>query len=185
MVDDSPLADPVRLGEDAFGSARREPPPGYNPRHYPAYNAELQRVGMETSVPDFDGTHYHPRTRSYPEESPSLEQIQADTEGFYGRMRVEPAPIFSGDDAFIPLPVTDDDIRAFLNLAPDQELSLNALPDPRPGERPGQPLPILAQFAILGSPQRRLTLQEIYQALEDRFEWFRQDENRSWQVCGR
>lgn len=86
-----------------------------------------------------------------------------------------------GDDAYIP--TSDDDIRRILGLGPDQELSLNALADPPPGQRPGQAIPTLSQLAILGSPLKRLTLQEIYQALEDRFEWFRNNrDDKSWQV---
>ncbi|KAI0749389.1 hypothetical protein C8Q80DRAFT_1074468, partial [Daedaleopsis nitida] len=76
----------------------------------------------------------------------------------------------------------DDDVRRILGLNPDQELSLNALADPPAGQRPGQSIPTLSQLAILGSPLKRLTLQEIYQALEDRFEWFRLNTgDKSWQ----
>lgn len=86
-----------------------------------------------------------------------------------------------GDDSFIP--TSDAEIRQFLGLSPDQELSLNALADPPAGQRPGQSIPTLSQLAILGSPTKRLTLQEIYQALEDRFEWFRLNrDDKSWQV---
>ena len=87
----------------------------------------------------------------------------------------------SGDDAFIP--TSDADIRRFLGLLPNQELSLNALADPPSGQRPGQTIPALSQLAILGSPRKQLTLQGIYQALEDRFEWFRSNrDDKSWQV---
>ena len=96
--------------------------------------------------------------------------------------REEPAAVHSGDDAYIPIP--DDHVRRILGLRENQELSLRALVDPPPGERPGQPIPVLSQLAILGSPKKQLTLQGIYQALEDRFEWFRENRNdKSWQVC--
>ena len=159
--------------------------PSFNTQHYPAYDANARRVGMLPSVPDFDGSHYLPRTHAYPvsdSPSPSMQLIQDDNEVFFDKIRFDPQPIRSGDDA--SLPVSDNEIRAIMNLPLDQELSLQALPDPNPGERPGQSLPVLAQFAILGSPTRRLTLQEIFQALEDRFEWFRNNEDRSWQVRG-
>ncbi|KAH9945403.1 uncharacterized protein BXZ73DRAFT_38266, partial [Epithele typhae] len=82
----------------------------------------------------------------------------------------------AGDDACI----TDDRIREILRVPPDTELSLNALPESEPGARPGQSLTALAQFAILGSEDRRLTLSEIYERLEERFEWFGRDKNKSW-----
>ncbi|KAH9838641.1 uncharacterized protein C8Q71DRAFT_705504, partial [Rhodofomes roseus] len=51
-----------------------------------------------------------------------------------------------------------------------------------PGEKPNYPYPTLIRAAILGSPRRALTLQGIYSALEDRFEWFRTHRNdKAWQ----
>ncbi|EIW57510.1 winged helix DNA-binding domain-containing protein, partial [Trametes versicolor FP-101664 SS1] len=78
--------------------------------------------------------------------------------------------------------VDDDEIRQLVGLQPHEEISLAALADPPNGRRPGQSIPLLSQLAILGSPQRRLTLQEIYRTLEDRFEWFRLNKHdKSWQ----
>lgn len=74
-------------------------------------------------------------------------------------------------------------LRALLGCPPGAPVGLNALADPPPGEKPNYPLPTLIKLAIYGSPRRRLTLQEIYQALEDRFEWFRQrTDELSWKV---
>ncbi|ETW82726.1 hypothetical protein HETIRDRAFT_244448, partial [Heterobasidion irregulare TC 32-1] len=39
--------------------------------------------------------------------------------------------------------------------------------------KPNYPLPTLIKLAIHGSAHQRLTLQEIYGAIEDRFEWYR------------
>ncbi|TFY50920.1 hypothetical protein EVJ58_g10830 [Rhodofomes roseus] len=51
-----------------------------------------------------------------------------------------------------------------------------------PGEKPNYPYPTLIRAAILGSPRRALTLQGIYRALQDRFQWFRDHGNdRAWQ----
>ncbi|TFK45817.1 winged helix DNA-binding domain-containing protein, partial [Heliocybe sulcata] len=61
-----------------------------------------------------------------------------------------------------------------LNIPIDVSINLDAIPDPPPGEKPKQPYPVLVQLAIYGSPRKRLTLQEIYSALEDRFDWFRE-----------
>ncbi len=74
-------------------------------------------------------------------------------------------------------------LRALLGCPPGAPVGLNALADPPPGEKPNYPLPTLIKLAIYGSPRRRLTLQEIYQALEDRFEWFRlRTDELSWKV---
>jgi hypothetical protein len=74
-------------------------------------------------------------------------------------------------------------LRALLGCPPGAPVGLDALADPPPGEKPNYPLPTLIKLAIYGSPRRRLTLQEIYQALEDRFEWFRQrTDELSWKV---
>ena len=74
-------------------------------------------------------------------------------------------------------------LRALLGCPPGAPVGLDALADPPPGEKPNYPLPTLIKLAIHGSPRGRLTLQEIYQALEDRFEWFRQrTDELSWKV---
>ncbi|KAI0750555.1 hypothetical protein BC629DRAFT_1290211, partial [Irpex lacteus] len=73
-------------------------------------------------------------------------------------------------------------LRTMLGLGPEDEVSLNALADPPEGEKPNYPYPTLIKLAIHGSRNKRLTLQDIYQALEDRFEWYRANaEDKSWQ----
>ena len=224
---------------DAFPPRQRVGPnPGFNPEHYPAYDENLRRVGMEharlgTDPRLPDQPYYRPRTHTYPPVGahqvplgmgsaehfqppnfPSPEQhllpMQSDERSFDRDARHEPvipgqtrihlpspsapqsqdtyayagssnSPLRSGDDAYIP--TSDAEVRRILGLSPDQELSLRALPDPPPGQRPGQSIPTLSQLAILGSPNKRLTLQEIYQALEERFEWFALNQHdKSWQV---
>ena len=239
----SPPRGPLPHGHDLFPPPQRvSHPPAYNPEHYPAYDGNLRRVGMDHARFGTDPRHpenayYRPRTHTYPPvgapqmplgmDSPETLQMStfpspemhllpmhgADDMAFDRDMRQEPlipgqtrihlpsaAPPQSydgynygnastshlrvGDDAYIP--TSDADIRRILGLGPDQELSLNALADPPAGQRPGQAIPTLSQLAILGSPQKRLTLQEIYQALEDRFEWFRNNrDDKSWQVGAR
>ena len=74
-------------------------------------------------------------------------------------------------------------LRQQLELLPHQEVSLRSLPDPPPGEKPSTPLPMLIKLAIYGSPNKRLTLQEIYSELEKRFEWFRiHEKEKAWKV---
>jgi Forkhead domain len=101
--------------------------------------------------------------------------------------RSQPAPPDAGSLGMLSDGELADEtvhLRALLGCPPGAPVGLNALADPPPGEKPNYPLPTLIKLAIYGSPRRRLTLQEIYQALEDRFEWFRQrTDELSWKVC--
>jgi hypothetical protein len=56
-------------------------------------------------------------------------------------------------------------------------LDLSIIPEPPPGQQPDHPIHKLLQLAIFGSPQHMLTAEEIYKAMEARFEWYRS--NRS------
>ena len=76
-------------------------------------------------------------------------------------------------------------LRELLGLGEDEEVSLYTLEDPLDGEKPGWPYPTLIKLAIYGSPNKRLTLQEIYAAVENRFKWFRDSPDKAWQVCPR
>jgi hypothetical protein len=69
-----------------------------------------------------------------------------------------------------------------IGIAEGTLVDLWALPDPPPGQKPQQPLPILVKLAIHGSPRGRLTLQEIYQSLEDRFIYFSSLRSSAWKA---
>ncbi|KAI6122342.1 hypothetical protein EDD16DRAFT_1705143 [Pisolithus croceorrhizus] len=72
-------------------------------------------------------------------------------------------------------------LRQQLGLQPHEPVNLWSLPDPPPGEKPNQPYPTLIKLAIYGSPNKQLTLQDIYSELERRFIWFREHRNeRAW-----
>ncbi|KAF9007413.1 hypothetical protein BDQ17DRAFT_1324012 [Cyathus striatus] len=81
-----------------------------------------------------------------------------------------------------------DFLRQKLSLPAHSEVNLNSLPDPPPGKRPSQSLPFLVMLAIHGSPRKMLTLQEIYKAIEYRFEWYRRpksrEDERAWKSLG-
>lgn len=97
----------------------------------------------------------------------------------------QPAPDAGSFGMLSDSELTDETVhlRALLGCPPGAPVGLNALADPPSGEKPNYPLPTLIKLAIYGSPRRRLTLQEIYQALEDRFEWFRQrTDELSWKA---
>ncbi|KAH7106630.1 hypothetical protein BKA62DRAFT_687707 [Auriculariales sp. MPI-PUGE-AT-0066] len=53
------------------------------------------------------------------------------------------------------------------------DLSLMSLQAVDPREKPPYPLPTLITCAILGSERKMLTLDEIYEAVEERFAWFK------------
>ncbi|KAG5220923.1 forkhead box protein [Salix suchowensis] len=80
-------------------------------------------------------------------------------------------------------PDAGDYLRSQLNIGPGEPVNLWSLPEPPSGQKPPQPLPVLIKLAIYGNPRKRLTLQEIYAALEQRFEWFREHKSESaWKV---
>ncbi|KDN48617.1 hypothetical protein RSAG8_02604, partial [Rhizoctonia solani AG-8 WAC10335] len=55
----------------------------------------------------------------------------------------------------------------------DPELAgLDALEDGRPGERPAYPFTTLIRYAIKGSPNGRLLLEDIYNAIQSRYPYF-------------
>ncbi|CAE6413173.1 unnamed protein product [Rhizoctonia solani] len=58
-------------------------------------------------------------------------------------------------------------------LGIDPELTgLDALEDARPGERPAYPFTTLIRYAIKGSPNGRLLLEDIYGAIQTRYPYF-------------
>ncbi|KAG2118662.1 uncharacterized protein F5147DRAFT_555524, partial [Suillus discolor] len=70
-----------------------------------------------------------------------------------------------------------------LHIPSHKKIDLWALPDPLEGEKPNQPYPILIKLAIYGSPNKQLTLQEIYTVLEGHFEWFKVQRNeKAWKL---
>ncbi|KAF7984397.1 hypothetical protein HWV62_14432 [Athelia sp. TMB] len=86
--------------------------------------------------------------------------------------------------AFPTAPGFDDAeqyLRHQLGLPRDRPVDLWALQDPPGREKPTQPLPNLVKLAIFGSPRKKLTLQEIYRSLIERFAWFKDhEEELSW-----
>lgn len=62
---------------------------------------------------------------------------------------------------------------------------LNSLVDGEPGDRPAYPIPTIIKCAILGSPRQQLTLSELYQAMEMRFEYYKTSDPKSWRVSWR
>jgi hypothetical protein len=89
--------------------------------------------------------------------------------------------VYSRALRFAPDTLSDEAcLREVFTLPAAMALNLASLPNPPPGQPPHFPLPLLCALAIYGSPTRRLTISEIYQALEDRFQYYR--DSKSWQV---
>lgn len=61
-------------------------------------------------------------------------------------------------------------------------LSLDSLPSYPPDQKPPFSYPVLIRLAILGSPQKRLLLSQIYSAIEDKFPWYRDSAPKAWKV---
>lgn len=58
--------------------------------------------------------------------------------------------------------------------------SFSCLPDT--DSKPQHTLPILVRCAILGSPRRKLTIREIYAAMEDKYPYYK-NAGVTWKVC--
>ncbi|KAF7334123.1 Winged helix DNA-binding domain-containing protein [Mycena venus] len=64
-------------------------------------------------------------------------------------------------------------LRKKLKLPPNAPVNLWSVREPAGGGKPSIPYPMLIKLAIYGSLNKRLTLQEIYFELTNRFAWFR------------
>ncbi|GJE88704.1 forkhead domain-containing protein [Phanerochaete sordida] len=111
-----------------------------------------------------------------PSPSPAPEPIPA--EALAGPSQNPRVPDFEVETPEIP--DAGPALRELLGLDDDEEISLNALEEPPDGEKPTQSLPTLIKLAIYGSPHKRLTLQEIYTAIESRFQWYRENKDKAW-----
>jgi hypothetical protein len=67
-----------------------------------------------------------------------------------------------------------------------REVGLHTLVDPPTGERPAYNYITLIKHAILGCPDKRMTIDGIYEQIMGRFEYYR-DQNgkcdKGWKVC--
>ncbi|KAJ7636760.1 hypothetical protein FB45DRAFT_741670, partial [Roridomyces roridus] len=69
------------------------------------------------------------------------------------------------------------DLRHTLNLGPHDPINLSVIPDT--GEKPNIPNSLMVKLAIFGSPNKRLTLQEIYTELIENFSWYRANQHEN------
>lgn len=104
--------------------------------------------------------------------------------GHYSQFGFEEAPTALHPSAFENrIPDAGDYLRQQLDIPIDKSVNLWALPDPPGGEKPSIPYPVLIKLALYGSDRKRLTLQEIYSAIQERFEWYRKhSQDNAWKV---
>ncbi|KAH6909346.1 fork head domain-containing protein [Coprinopsis sp. MPI-PUGE-AT-0042] len=79
-----------------------------------------------------------------------------------------------------PLPEPEDWLRQKLNIPAGVPVDLWALPNTDPSRRPPYAYPLLVRLAIQGSKEKKLTLKEIYEEIENRFEYYRNNTNGAW-----
>ncbi|KAJ6484046.1 hypothetical protein C8R45DRAFT_295691 [Mycena sanguinolenta] len=84
---------------------------------------------------------------------------------------------------FYDASAADEYLRVALGIPRHKPVSLWSIIDPPDGEKPPIPLRLLIGLAIYDSDQKSLTLQGIYDALSDRFKYFRRQDSigiQSW-----
>ena len=174
---------------------------------YPAYSANGERTGLEHSrgtAPRVKGNYYHPRVYKYdrargsaplpplPQQVPRLPVITISTptpevstlaEPTLNPDLIDPALGSAHIASNLVLRYGGKTIHELLGLKSGAEISMDSLPDPEPGEKPDYTYQALVKLAIWSSPDKRLTLQGIYDTIEARFEWYRTREDDAWKVC--
>lgn len=174
-----------------IGQLEHAPVPQSWPAFAPASLVALQNIFdiprhnyPDLYLPDYPQTPYFPPTPHNPFH---------DTPG-NPRLHPQPSQRLSYDAPQSPLytePV------AMANASPrpafvshiaagmmGDRLTLSALSTPNPpNAKPNYPYPTLVMAAILGSPRKALTLQGIYDALKERYQWFRDHwTEKAWKV---
>ena len=146
---------------------RPGPPPGEGPSHYLERTQHYPTGSEEPQIITYDsGTVPNKRRGKKSAKRPEESQFPAN-------------PTETIED----VPDAGPELRLLLGLGENDPVNLDVLRQPRPGEKPEYPYPVLVQCAIYGSPNKRLTLGEIYSVLEEKFEWFRTGQKKSkWQV---
>ncbi|KAF8156304.1 hypothetical protein K438DRAFT_1732429 [Mycena galopus ATCC 62051] len=126
--------------------------------------------------------HYRPHVEDQWTSPPPY--YAADPTQYYVPPPGPPMPTAMPPSAFQQpsrFPDAGEYLRNQLNLPFGATVNLWSLPEPAGGERPSIPLPMLIKLAIYGSPKKRLTLQEIYGELANRFQWFREHQHeQAW-----
>ncbi|KAF7317271.1 Winged helix DNA-binding domain-containing protein [Mycena chlorophos] len=182
--EDAPYIPPREYGNEAYTSQQPQAPypePGSVREYAPG-------PSPPPYAPDPSSHHgHHPRTRPIlPGPAPTPLPGPGPT-GYPPSAFHQSLPAAIHPQAFAQSPPTQFGldpapfIRQKLNMPSHIPISLASLPDANPvGSRPNVPLPVLAQVAIYESPNNRLTLKEIYAAIQDRYEYYREVQTNAW-----
>jgi Forkhead domain len=163
----------------------RPAPPGTRPQHYyrmseDGYQGVLapEVLDADADIPGVSSQHSSPGSQP----SPTLYTIASSSTSSSPAVGLKHLPWPS-----IQAPPSNEAehyLRHQMSLPRDKPVNLWALKDPPNRGKPSQPYPELIKLAIFGSANKKLTLQEIYKALIDRFEWFKDNSNEmAWKVC--
>lgn len=132
--------------------------------------------------------HYGSPSRTHPH------QFANPIGSSYSRSSSYPPSTISSHSSHYPLTLnpteldtSNEAVDRFLrnkwSIPPDQPVDLSIIADPLDGSRPQQTLQQLVELAIISSPSRKLSLQEIYAVLIERFTWFRENsKSEHWKV---
>lgn len=163
------------------------------PIHQPApFPLHTQVDSMAFAFPN--GGHVHPSSLPTHFNRPNLQHAhsfhagQSSSHNHSNSWAADPTErALMQDDLEQPngssaLPDPAEYLRIKLGLQPGDPINLWSLPDPEPGKRPNHSYPMLVRLAIYGSPNQRLTLKGIYEAIEERFEYYRARPKGAWKV---
>ena len=196
---------PTRSGESSR-SASPPPPTGpksFNRELYPGYDEFGRRHGLEhLNYPEPSeqnaGSYYRPRTHYYEPPSSAKEPpapapphkvmaIPSFSPGGPPTIIAQhsnglPIPADLAQMYYPGIPIPPKGIEELLGLEPGTPISLHSLKDPEPGQKPEYTYAVLCKLAIWSSPRKCMTLQEIYDALEERFPYFKNIQSSAWKV---
>lgn len=196
---ENPFAPPAEALEH-----RADGRPVFNHELYPGYDEFGNRRGLEHLrggvPPSNTGSYYRPRVHHYdgppPRNGGGAGQLVVPPAVDYAAIHQQSAQFGGGGGSvnpalLVPAPAPgptfpsgrEKTLHEILGLEPGTPISLDSLTDPEEGMKPEYTYATLVKLAIYASPQKKLTLQEIYEAIEKRFEWFRKCENpNAWKV---
>ncbi|GLB44787.1 putative FORKHEAD [Lyophyllum shimeji] len=146
-------------------------PSQYSPSNFYGYQPSTSPTTFWPG-PDSQAPYNSPSPSSSSDGSPNIHSDSARA-----TLSLSPSEIRSW-------PPVEVYLRQELNIPPDQPVSLWSLPTPPPGTRPNLTYKLLASLAIFGSRQQKLSLQEIYEAIEERFDWYKNqsdEDKKKWQ----
>lgn len=173
------------IGESTRSSSRRYHPTGRPVRFSGVVAPQFSEIDDGLDVPSSSSPSSSHVSSPSPSENlnPGLWSVPTTAAAH------EPTPklqihMYSSKAHHLNVSDPEEYLRRQMRLSRDKPVNLWAIGSPGDRQKPIQPYPDLVKLAIFGSPHKKLTLQEIYKALIDRFEWFRdRAKETAWKVC--